>query len=184
MRTLRVVVLAEHVETLLLCRGAGSRGLNSRALERAVHAFVTPVLLWPTRLDALGHDAQPDPPDRQARETGRAGARERHAVVGAQPLGQAVAAKHSLEGGPCLRTPCARQRPTVEQVARAVIHDGQGVAPALIPGEKLPLEVSTPQRIGRLDAIDDAAKGGHPPAKAPGCDQAGSFEDSSPMPCG
>ena len=88
MRTLRIVVLAEQVEAPLLYRSVGCRGLGGRSLERAVHALVAPVLLRTTWLNTLGHDPQPNPPDRQARQPRRAGACERDSVVGAQALGQ------------------------------------------------------------------------------------------------
>src|SRR6185369_7937285 len=100
-----------------------------------------------------------------ARESCRTGARERHAVVGAQPLWQTVAAKQPLEGRLRGRSARAGQRTAVEQIATAVIHDGQGITPSRIAGEKLPLEVSTPQRIGSLDAVGDPARAGRTPTQ-------------------
>ena len=57
-----------------------------------------------------------------------------------------------------------------------MIHHGQGVTPALVAGEKLPLEVRAPQCIGALDVIDHTPGRRHTPAQTPGCYQSGALE--------
>jgi hypothetical protein len=63
-----VVYLAEAVESGLLIDLVPLRRAGGFRLERPVHAFMTAVLLRPSRLNPLVPDAELDPPDTQLRE--------------------------------------------------------------------------------------------------------------------
>ena len=55
-----------------------------------MHPFMASVLLWPPRRDALGKNAQSNPPDGELRQTSDTEAGERGAIVSAESLRQAV----------------------------------------------------------------------------------------------
>src|SRR5271166_4481887 len=63
-----VVDASEAIEDTLLLEQGGLRWGRGLGLERAVHSLVTAVLLRLPRLDALGEDAELDPPDAQRAE--------------------------------------------------------------------------------------------------------------------
>src|SRR5690349_9533280 len=100
MRPLVVELANKRIEPGLLLEEVAFRGSGRLLLEREVHAFMPAVLLWTSWLDPLDVDAQAQPPDRQSREVVEAvGAGERHAIVGADAVGQSSFAKELLEGG-------------------------------------------------------------------------------------
>src|SRR5215510_1369142 len=118
-----VVLLDEAVEALLLlqqCRGGRAGRLG---LEDPVHPFVLPVLLRMRRLYALGPDTQTQPTNRESAETEHALARERHAVVGADDLRQAVASESSFEHQLSAVAANALQSFTAKQVAAVTVTD-------------------------------------------------------------
>ncbi len=98
-RTLFVVLAAEPVEGPLLGPPVGRRRRRRRFLQRAVHPFMSSVLLRVAGLDALRHDAQLDPPHRQPRQPGHRARGERRPVVGAHHLRHPVLAKRRFEDG-------------------------------------------------------------------------------------
>lgn len=66
-RAVVVVSGAEAVEEPLLLEHRVARRIGGLLLERAVHPLVPTILLRLSRLDALGRDAELDPPHRQSR---------------------------------------------------------------------------------------------------------------------
>lgn len=86
-RTLLVVLAAELVEAALLGAPVGRHRRHGLLLQGQVHALVASVLLRMRRLDALGHDAQLDPPQRQSGSSGNPQRGKGRAVVGANRLG-------------------------------------------------------------------------------------------------
>src|SRR5713226_804374 len=100
MRPLLVVLDLEPIERALLGTEARARRPGGLGFQSAMHALVAAVLFGPTRHDALGSDPEPDPPDRQARESTRRERRERWPVVRADRSRQAVFAKRRLEDTP------------------------------------------------------------------------------------
>lgn len=68
MRAFVVVERAEAMERPLLGREVGARRPTGAGLERAVHAFVSAVLLGRRRPNALMLDAEAHPPDVELRE--------------------------------------------------------------------------------------------------------------------
>ena len=62
MRTLVVVVSTEPIKLNLLRLEVGGRRVAERLLECAMHPLMASVLLGSSRSDALGKNAQPNPP--------------------------------------------------------------------------------------------------------------------------
>jgi len=58
MRTLVVELLEERIEARLLLKGVLASRVGGFFLEREMHALVTPVFLWPAKLDALEGDPE------------------------------------------------------------------------------------------------------------------------------
>lgn len=84
MGTLEVVLAAKGRKPSLL--GSAVSGWRSGGLgfERAVHSFVSPVLLRTTGLNQFRSNAKPDPPDGQTRKSTESCGREGCSVVGAE----------------------------------------------------------------------------------------------------
>ena len=82
-RPLLVELGTELIQAALLGVTGGGRWAGALGLERAMHPFVTAVLLRLAGCDALGDDPQLDPPHRQSAQSGRAQRGERRAIVGA-----------------------------------------------------------------------------------------------------
>ena len=65
-----------------------------------MHPFVATVLLWGSRLDEVGQDAELDPPDRELRQSTQRHGGERHAVIGADAVRQPELVEESVEDLP------------------------------------------------------------------------------------
>ena len=99
MRGLVVVAVDEVIELGLLLQEVAAGWLGGLELKGQMHALVAAVLLRATWLDALDLDTEPEPPHRQfgqVEERIRAG--ERHAVIGADGLGEAELFEYSNTG--------------------------------------------------------------------------------------
>src|SRR5438046_9622263 len=79
-------------------------------------------------LDQLGANPQPDPPHRERREPPQGIRRERRAVIGADPLGEAVAPKQARKYGPACLDRRLEQAAAAEQEERRAILDRERVA--------------------------------------------------------
>lgn len=53
-----VELLEERIEARLLLKGVLASRVGGFFLEREMHALVTPVFLWPAKLDALEGDPE------------------------------------------------------------------------------------------------------------------------------
>src|SRR2546422_1176869 len=100
---LMVKLLAKIIEPTLL-GGKTARGRSrGRRFQGAMHAFMPPILIGTPRLDELGEDTQAHPPGRELREPGQGRGGKWHAVVRADPRGQAILlkqpGKNGLRGG-------------------------------------------------------------------------------------
>ena len=89
-----------------------------------MHAFMPAVLLRVARLDVLDGDAEPEPPDRQPGEV-EEGIRtgKRHAIIGADGLGQPEPLEDSLEHRKGVGFLCRRERLTGEDIAAGRVSD-------------------------------------------------------------
>jgi hypothetical protein len=95
-----VVPLDEGVEPGLLLKHVGGGGLGGFRLQGEMHAFVAAVLVGMTGLDALGVDAEAQPPDGECAEAiDGVGRGKGHAVVGANGLREAKVLERALEDG-------------------------------------------------------------------------------------
>src|SRR5690606_29073230 len=132
---------------VLLCQRSGRR-MQSLFLQRAMHALMHPILLRDTGADALGTDAEAQPPYRQWRQSGnRARAAERHAVVAANDLRQPVLAKVLLKQWAHAFGSHAGEPRAAEHRTRVQITHRKRVAVAAIAKAELPLEVRSPDVI-------------------------------------
>ncbi|MNC47628.1 hypothetical protein D3C75_966990 [compost metagenome] len=115
-----------------------------------MHAFMPAILLRSARCDALGNDAQTQPPDRQLGKTCASFAGERYAVVGSDTLRQPIFTEYISEYRLRFQEVRVCHAVTGKQEATGVIHDRQRIAPDAGPCEELALVVCTEQLIGRL----------------------------------
>src|SRR4029077_10884283 len=95
-----VVAGDEVVKACLLLEHVRGGGVGRLRFQREVPPFMSAVLLWMARLDALDLNAQPQPPDRQLAEAiERRRRREGHPVVGADRGGEPKLLEGALEDG-------------------------------------------------------------------------------------
>jgi hypothetical protein len=144
-----VVLAPEGIEAALLVPAGRGRGARRRPLERPVHPLVAAVLLRLARLDQLGIDPQPHPPDAELGEAAERPGGKRDAVVGTEDFRESVLSEQPLEDGPALSVGGAGEAATGEQVPAEAVLDGERVAVAPVAGLKLPLEVGRPDPVGR-----------------------------------
>jgi hypothetical protein len=114
-----------------------------------MHALVAAVLLRMAGLDALDLDAEPQPPDRelgQIEEGVRT--RERHAIIGADGLGQAVLLEDGLEHLESVGFPGSGERLAGEEVTAGEVGDRERIAIATIGEHEFAFVVGAPQIIG------------------------------------
>ncbi len=107
--------------------------------------LVAPVLLGMPGRDALEADAQAQPPHGEFAQTIQRMRRgERHAVIGADRVGQSKVLERALEHREGIALARAGLRFTGNQVAAREIGDRQRIAIAMIAEEKLALVVGAP----------------------------------------
>ncbi len=104
-------------------------------------------------LDELRKDPQPNPPGGKGGEASEGVGGERDAVVGADPVGQAIFFKEAGEDGFCAGNSRGMKALAADDVAADVIGDGEGEAIDTVAGLELPLEISTPEVVGSEDGI-------------------------------
>src|SRR5262245_577097 len=137
----------ESVEAPLLTDDRGRGRSGGFLFESLMHPFVASVLRWPARLNELGEDTQPNPPDRQPTQSSDGGCCEGSAVVGANDSRQAELLKQPREGwlGPFMAR--GIQTFASEQISTEAIRHRQGVAVDSIAGLELALEVGAPDVV-------------------------------------
>ena len=186
---LMVKLLAKIIEPTLGGKTARGRS-RGRRFQGAMHAFMPPILIGTPRLDELGEDTQAHPPGRELREPGQGRGGKWHAVVRADPRGQAILLKQPGKNG--LRGGDGRgaQGLAAQEIATKPIGHRQGVAVAAVAGPELPLVVGAPDIVRRQDltrrlarmpdaaplasgrhhpvAAQDVARGGAPVEEPPG----------------
>ena len=140
----------EVVEVALLGTEVGLRRPSGLALEGSVHSFVTAILLWLTRFDGLGTDAETDPPSAEACEASEADGSEGRTVVGADDSGQAELAESPDEYRLGELDRRGVQASALEQETAEAVLDGEGIAVAAIEHLELAFEVDGPDRIGLI----------------------------------
>src|SRR5574337_495737 len=125
MRALVVVLLDEPIKTALL---QVERWLGwDRLLKGSVHPFVASVLAGLARLDALGADAQLDPPFRQLTDAAQRQGGKRRPVIGTNRVGQTILAKGPLKPGPHRLVAGVLQASTDQQIPREIVAQRQRI---------------------------------------------------------
>ena len=127
-RTLLVEVPAKGVETILLFAGGLRRRPRRLRLQRAVHAFMPPVVLRRGGATETRLDAELEQPYRQARESARADRTERRPIVGAQRQGKAELPEKTIKA----RLDLFVGRPhdlDAEQIAARIVRQRQRIDP-------------------------------------------------------
>src|SRR6266700_2308665 len=145
-----IVFLPKAIQRLLLLAAIARRRLRGLGFQRAMHTLVPAVLLRMPGLDALGHDAQLDPPHRQTRQPGQRPRSKRRAGVGADGLRQAVLAESRFKNG--LHAPGVGllHRLTAQQLPAVRIGDRQRINALSIRGVEPAFEISAPHTVGFL----------------------------------
>src|SRR5512138_3782604 len=148
MRSLVIELHTEMIELALLRTDRRSRWTGGLGFERAMHALVPSVLLRLAGLDELGQHAQAYPPCRQARQSRQRVGRERHPVVGANALRQAVLTEQPREHRLRQCNSGRLKRLATEQIARIAIGHGERITVATVTGLELSFVIRAPHRIG------------------------------------
>ena len=141
---------AEVVEVALLGTEVGLRRPSGFALEGSMHSFVTAILLWLTRFDGLGTDAETDPPSAEPCEASETDRSEWRTIVGADDGGNAELTKNLDEYGLGELDRRGVQPSALEQESAAAVLDGEGIAVAAVEHIELAFEVDGPDRIGLI----------------------------------
>ena len=127
-----IVGATKVVEDTLLQVEVGSGRPGQTLLERAVHAFVSGVLLRLTGRDALVRDAELKPPDVEMGQAVNASRGEGSAVVAADGIGKPMLSEKATELGLHARRANVEQPVAGEQVAAKVVDDGERIAVAAV----------------------------------------------------
>lgn len=127
MRPFLVELADEGIETVLLLQGVDARRPTGLLLQGAVHAFVSAVLLRLARPDALGRNAEPEPPHRQLRQIVEpVGGGEGHTVVASDSHRQAALLEEADKGLDDRNLPGRFRGFDQKQVARGLVGGRQG----------------------------------------------------------
>ena len=73
MRPELIVLVKKAIEPSLLLSQVGGRRTRRLGFQDTMHPLVLTVLLWLSRINQFGSDAEPDPPDRELREPRQCG---------------------------------------------------------------------------------------------------------------
>jgi hypothetical protein len=120
-----------------------------------MHALVAAILLRAAGLDALNADPQAQPPDGELAQAEQGmGRGEGDAVVGANRRGKPKLLECALKDGKRAPFLDGFQSFAGQQVARAVVRDGQWVAVLLVAEAELAFEVGAPQLVRRLGVAE------------------------------
>src|SRR5881409_2350020 len=141
------------------------RRARRRGFEGFVHPLVPAILLRMRGLDQFGADAESHPPHGERRQSAQRIGGKRLAVIGADPLREAVAAKQALKDGPTAFGGGSEQTPAAEQEARRAILDREWIAVHAIAGAELAFEIRGPDRVRLLHRRAWRARM-HPPRAA------------------
>jgi hypothetical protein len=158
MRTLMVALFADVGALPLLCAKGGARRSGSVGFEGTMPPLVAAVRWRCAGFDALREDAQAHPPRGQLGQPGQGGGGERHAVVGADTLGQAACFAHAREHG-CGRCDARRgEGLATAQNAAVTLGAGQRLAVAAVTSLEVACDVGAPHLMGGTHVADGLAR--------------------------
>jgi hypothetical protein len=123
-------------------------------LERLVHPFVPSILFRVTWLYELRVNAQANPPNGEPAQSADGSRGKRHAVVGANNLGETVFFEESTKYRLCAYMSRGMQPPAPQDKSRATVGGSQRVAVQSITSLELTFKVDTPGVVGRSHRLD------------------------------
>src|SRR5262245_3615639 len=178
MRAVVVVNLPEVVEALLLLEEVEGGGLGRFLLQGQMKTFMAGVLLRMSGSDALEADTEAQPPHGELGQaeqgTGRS---EGGTVIGTDRCGQAEVFERSFEDGEGEVRLGGLKTFAGEQIARAIVTDGERVTVLMVTEHELALVVGAPQAVGRIGAEQGCALR-LAPCALPALDQSVAIEGS------
>ena len=124
------------------------RGLR---LQDRLKLFVGSVLLGMAGGDALGRDAQLDPPDAEPRQPRGRRARKRRAVIAANALRQPIVGKRARETATRRIVRVAGQRIASQHVTTEAVAQRERMAGDAVARARRAFEIRRPRAIGRGD---------------------------------
>ena len=148
MRSDVVVGSSEGIEEALLKAEVGGGGLDGSSFEGSVHAFMSAVLLWISRSDALVCDTELEPPNIQPSQAVDAGRSKGGAVIAANGIGESMLTKQLQKLSVDALGSHVRQCFATQQVTTEVVDNRQGIAVETISGEELAFEIDGPNLVG------------------------------------
>ena len=134
--------------------------------------LVRAVLLGSAQADAFGDDAQPHPPDIQARQAPQPGAGKRAAVVTSNAHRQPELGKAPLEAAPRQPIAATEQRVAPQDVPAEAIAQRQRITIAVVPRAELAFEVRRPRVVRAGDRTERMSAVWHPRSARPRHDPA------------
>jgi hypothetical protein len=142
-RTLVVEDLDKLIKAGLLLEEIPGRRLGGFFFQGEMHALVTAILVWVTRLDAFDAHAQPQPPHGKLAQVKQSvGGSEGYTVVATDVGGQAALLKKPLKYSESVVFAGGRKRLTGEEKAAGVIGDRE---------ERWSVQKNQRRSVGRTD---------------------------------
>ena len=146
-----LIVLRQPAGRMRLHRAAvGTACGHHFPLVTAVELFVRRVVARSRPPGELDSNAQPQPPDRQARESQRAFAAKRRTIVHADGGGQSPRLKQAGHYAPHGRIVLVGQEPQTQTVTAELVTHRQGLLPHAIGGAKPAFEIHRPDLVRPL----------------------------------
>jgi hypothetical protein len=147
MRALCVIDREETIASFLLSLRSGCWWFHGLVLKGTMQPFMSAVLFRVTRLDALRHNSQLDPPRRKRRHSPSTGRGEGRPIVSTNSQRQPVLPEDALEHGPYMGIIRLGENLAAKEHPSAGIADSQGVAASSVTGVNPTLEIGAPDTI-------------------------------------
>jgi hypothetical protein len=147
MRALRVIDREETIASFLLSLRSGCWWFHGLLLQGAMQPLMSAILFRVTRLDALRHNSQLDPPRRKRRQSPDACRGEGRPIVSTNSQRQPVLSEDALEHRPYMGIIRLGENIAAKEHAGAGIADSQGVATSSVIGVNPTLEIGAPDTI-------------------------------------
>jgi hypothetical protein len=152
MRSLCVIDREETIASFLLSLRSGCWWFHGLVLKGTMQPFMSAVVFRVTRLDALRHNSQLDPPRRKRRQSPSAYRGEGRPIVSTNSQRQPVLSEDALEHRPYMGTIRLGENLAAKEHPAAGIADSQGVAASSVTGVNPPLEIGAPDTVWMIDA--------------------------------
>ncbi len=140
-------------------------------------AFVAAILLRLTGFDEFREDAHANPPGGERGETDKGVRGEGNAVVGADPIGEAIFFEQAGEDGFGAENSRGMESLATGEITAEAVGDGEGEAIFTLPGLELAFEISGPEVVWGEDRAGGFAWVGQSGDASGEWDHAAAFED-------